>query len=140
MHSAWRPYGQVRFAFDEEGIDLVLSNLLDNAVKYSFKETDINVGLVVEQHRARLWVHNVGHRIPERLNEQIYKVSKRLDWDDPFRSIEGQGLGLPMAKAIVEAHGGEIRHSSRRWLKGRRKETEPYKVRFTVELPTAGRA
>lgn len=132
----WTPYGQAHFAFDEAGLDLVLSNLLDNARKYAYRDTDVTVGLQTSHDELLLWVEDIGHPIPSLLEKQIYEVATRLNWGDPFRTIEGQGLGLPMAKAIVEAHGGRITHSSSLYIKGRSLETTPYKVRFTVKLPT----
>ena len=38
-------------------------------------------------------------------------LGERLDWQDPIRSIDGTGLGLPMAKALIKAHDGKIRHT-----------------------------
>jgi signal transduction histidine kinase len=86
---------------------------------------------------VRLWVEDVGHAIPERLARSIYRVGERLDWKDPIRAIDGTGLGLPMARALVEKHGGTIRHSSQSLGLAKEKsgELQPHRVRFVVELP-----
>ena len=135
LSSAWKPFGQAHFAFDEAGLDLVLSNLLDNARKYAYRDTEVIVGLETTTDELLLWVEDIGHPIPPRLENRIYDVATRLYWGDPFRTIEGQGLGLPMAKAIVEAHRGKITHRSTLYIKGQRAQTTQYKVRFTVKLP-----
>jgi len=131
----WKPFGQAHFAFDEAGLDLVLSNLLDNARKYAYRDTEVIVGLETTRDQLLLWVEDIGHPIPPRLEHRIYEVATRLNWGDPFRTIEGQGLGLPMAKAIVEAHHGKISHRSTLYIKGQRPQTTQYRVRFTVKLP-----
>lgn len=133
----WKPQGSVDFAFDGAALDLVITNLLDNARKYAFFNRDVEVGVEVDGPLVRVWVEDVGHAIPERLARSIYRVGERLDWKDPIRAIDGTGLGLPMARALVEAHGGTIRHTSQSLgsQKDRAGEMHPHRVRFVVELP-----
>jgi signal transduction histidine kinase len=132
----WRPQGSLDFPFDADALDLVITNLLDNARKYAFYNRSIEVGVEVEGPIVRLWVEDIGHGIPERLSRSVYRVGERLDWKDPIRAIDGTGLGLPMARALVEAHGGTIRHTSLPLGAPREKgELQPHKVRFVVELP-----
>ncbi|MFO0588010.1 MAG: GAF domain-containing protein [Polyangiaceae bacterium] len=137
INLVWRPAGSVDFAFDAAALDLVLTNLLDNARKYAFYNRDIEVGVEIDGPVVRLWVEDVGHAIPERLARSVYRVGERLDWKDPIRAIDGTGLGLPMARALVEAHGGTIRHSSHTLTLAKEKpgELSPHRVRFVVELP-----
>lgn len=135
LQSNWQPSGQAHFSFDEAGLDLVLSNLLDNARKYAFADTAVTVSFESTSTEVILSVEDIGHRIPRKLDEKIYDVNARLDWEYPFRTIEGQGLGLPMARAIVEAHGGTISHQSFRYLRGWSESTTQYGVRFLVKLP-----
>jgi signal transduction histidine kinase/GAF domain-containing protein len=133
----WRPQGSVDFPFDAAALDLIVTNLLDNARKYAFFNREIEVGVEVDGPVVRVWVENVGHAIPDRLARSIYRVGERLDWKDPIRAIDGTGLGLPMARALVEAHGGNIRHTSQPLgaAKERPGELQPHRVRFVVELP-----
>lgn len=137
LNLVWKPSGSVDFAFDAAALDLVITNLLDNARKYAFFNRDIEVGVEIEGPLVRLWVEDVGHAIPDRLARSVYRVGERLDWKDPIRAIDGTGLGLPMARALVEAHGGTIRHSSQSLGLAKEKsgELQPHRVRFVVELP-----
>lgn len=137
LNLVWRPQGSVDFAFDGAALDLVITNLLDNARKYAFFNREIEVGVEVDGPVVRIWVEDVGHAIPERLARSVYRVGERLDWKDPIRAIDGTGLGLPMARALVEAHGGTIRHTSQPLGAAKEKpgELQPHRVRFVVELP-----
>ena len=133
----WKPKGAVVFSFDEIAIDLALSNLLDNAVKYAFANREITVGAEVTTvgDKVRIWVEDIGTRIPERLRDAIYKPGRRLDWADPVRIVRGEGLGLPIARAVVLAHEGMLSHQCETSGKAENDRT-PYRVRFTMELPT----
>lgn len=100
----------------------VLENLLRNAVRYSSPGTEIQLAARKERDKARLWVKNQGQTIPAGKLESIFQQFYRLD---PSRSTSGgAGLGLAIAKKIVEAHGGTIAAQS-----------EAGVTVFTVELP-----
>lgn len=134
----WREKGGLEFPMDGDAIDLALSNLLDNATKYAFFNREIVVGVQSDQRSVNLWVEDVGHPIPERLKDEIYRIGKRIDWKDPLRPIPGQGLGLPMARAVVEAHGGTLSHTCEpegAAVEGERAGRQPYRVRFLIKLP-----
>jgi len=81
--------------------------LLDNAFKYSPEGSSIAVSLSSSGSKAKLSVHNDGSFIPEnevsKIFDRFYRVDKARD-----RSSSSYGLGLSMAKQIVEAHKGEI--------------------------------
>jgi signal transduction histidine kinase len=138
----WGPPGSLEFPFDKEAIDLVLTNLIDNASKYCFYNREIEVGISLTAGKTvEIWVEDIGFEIPERLRHSIYRVGGRLDWKDRLRSIDGTGLGLPMARALVQAHDGTLRHTSVPAGAPREDHPEevPHRVRFTVELPTRWR-
>ncbi len=121
---------------DEDRLVQVLTNLLDNAVKYTppagtitvaahalrVRTTDSSAAEVVE-----LTVTDTGVGIPEadrpRVFERFYRVDKARS-----RELGGTGLGLAIVKHIVEGHGGQV------WVEG----NEPVGSRFVVRLPAAG--
>jgi PAS domain S-box-containing protein len=92
---------------DEERVRQVLNNLLDNAVKYSPAGSVIRVGGWIEPERVITYVADQGIGIPTeeqgRLFQRFYRVDSTMR-----RRTQGAGLGLFLAKAIVEGHGGHI--------------------------------
>ena len=85
--------------------------LLDNACKYAGEHGVVTLTLEQVQSKARLTVNNTGALIPTDQLEQIFERFYRLD-QSRARKTEGYGLGLSIAKTIVEAHGGKISATS----------------------------
>lgn len=84
----------------------LFSNLIDNAVKFSHKEGVVEIRLSREKkNKARIQIRDTGIGIEE---QALAKIFDRFYRSDQARSLEGAGLGLSIAKAICEAHGGEI--------------------------------
>ncbi len=96
---------------DEERIRMVLANLLSNAVKYSPQGGIVRLGGWTEGDDALIYVSDQGVGIaPEdqpRVFERFYRVDNTLG-----RQTQGAGLGLYLARAIVEVHGGQLRVES----------------------------
>ena len=92
---------------DPRRIEQVLRNLLDNAVKYSPQEGLIVARGQVRQDEIVISIADQGVGIaPEHLNrlfEKFFRVKSGLG-----RHVVGSGLGLPIARTIVESHGGRI--------------------------------
>ncbi len=109
---------------DEERIREVLENLVSNAVKYSPDGGMIWVGGWAEPDRVYVYVVDQGIGIPEEEQDKIFERFYRAD--SPLKKkTRGVGLGLYIARAIVEAHGGKI------WV-----ESKPGKgSRFIFWLP-----
>lgn len=85
----------------------VMANLLSNAIKFSPVEGDIVVRLVEEAHQIRVSVTDNGRGIPEEARSGIFEKFVQAEVSDGRRT-GGTGLGLPIAKEIVKAHGGTI--------------------------------
>jgi signal transduction histidine kinase len=135
----FRPAGAVQIEMDEAAIDLVLNNLLDNARKYCFAHTTVTVTVTVDSFTTNVHVivEDIGHGIPDRLKTRIYEVGERLDWDDRVRSITGTGLGLPISKALIEKHRGNLFHECVPGISP--SDPQRCRVRFIMELPSGWR-
>ena len=99
---------------DEDKLRQVFANLIGNAIKYAPAGGDIRVGAWREEPRdprklARVvvYVADQGIGIPESELDRIYQSFYRVDRGSN-RSTSGTGLGLFLAKSIVEAHDGEL--------------------------------
>jgi PAS domain S-box-containing protein len=91
-------------AADDRRVEQVLSNLLSNAIKFSPQGGKIAVSAREEYNAVVVCVSDNGPGIPE---ENLAKVFDRY-WQAEEAKQTGVGLGLAIAKGIVEAHGGEI--------------------------------
>lgn len=92
---------------DYERVRQVLANLVSNAVKYSPEGGVIRIGGWPEGDMALIYVADQGIGIPPEEQEQIFQRFYRVD-NRLRREAQGSGLGLYLARAIVEAHGGRI--------------------------------
>ena len=97
---------------DENAIRQLLSILLDNALKYTPDEGEVEIALKKEGRMIRLSVSNTIDRPMER--EMLDRLFDRFYRGDQSRSSQtgGYGLGLSIAKGIVLAHRGKIRAES----------------------------
>ena len=124
------------FVFDYDGIRTVLVNLLDNAIKYSHRNTYILIGVTRVDQEMRVSVEDMGVGIPAGELEAIFEPFRRVQVVDTSRIIWGAGLGLSVAKHVVEAHGGRIWAKSER---GRRdaadQSLQGYRTSVTFTLP-----
>ncbi|WP_455139308.1 sensor histidine kinase [Thermophilibacter sp.] len=101
----------------------VLGNLLRNAIAYSDEGTPIEIAAEVAEGVARVTVTDVGATIPSHKLRAIFDKFYRLD-ESRGSATGGAGLGLAIAREIVELHGGTIGATS-----------EGGVTTFTVELP-----
>ena len=92
---------------DRRAVDQVLSNLLDNALKYTDPGGRITVGVEAQPEAVRVSVSDTGIGIaPEhrpRIFERFYRVDKARS-----RALGGTGLGLSIVRNLVQAMGGEV--------------------------------
>ncbi|MHC4224963.1 MAG: HAMP domain-containing sensor histidine kinase, partial [Planctomycetota bacterium] len=92
---------------DPQAVEQILTNLLDNALKYTERGGKIRVQIGGDEGSVRVHVADSGIGIPardlSRIFERFYRVDKARS-----RSLGGTGLGLSIVRHIVEAMGGEI--------------------------------
>ncbi len=97
---------------DKERLSQVLTNLLDNAIKYNVDGGSVNVVTRGADSGVRIEIADTGIGIPEqhlsRIFERFYRVDK-----DRSRAVGGTGLGLAIVKHILEAHDAHIDVSSK---------------------------
>ncbi len=105
---------------DVKRLDQVLTNLLTNAVKFSEKGATVDVAVTSDDRGARITIQDTGAGIPEDLQPRIFhKFAKS---DDGHHA--GNGLGLYISKAFIEAQDGRIEFTSK-----------PGDTRFVIVLP-----
>jgi signal transduction histidine kinase len=82
----------------------LMQNLIDNAAKFGCVSEDLRIEIGCRQgDRSVFYVADNGPGIPERFHEKVFGLFERLD-----STVPGTGLGLSLARRIVEHHGGSI--------------------------------
>lgn len=92
---------------DADKLSRVFDNLMRNAVNYSYPETEISISAHSYNGRAVVVFKNKGDKISPQKLEMIFEKFFRAD-DSRRSATGGAGLGLAIAKQIVELHGGTI--------------------------------
>ena len=82
----------------------LIANLADNALRYAPRESQVTVKVWGDNQTAALQVVDAGRGIPAHERSRVFDRFQRVAGD----ATHGIGLGLPIARAIVERHGGEI--------------------------------
>lgn len=100
--------GPIPFTGQREAMEQLLVILLDNALKYSPAASLVQVILKKQEDRLVLQVRDQGPGIPLEEREKIFQRFYRVD-KARSRSQGGLGLGLSLARQIVELHGGSIK-------------------------------
>ena len=108
---------------DANKLQRVFDNLLRNAVNYSYEKETIRVCVKQENEYVSIVFVNRGEEIPSEKLEHIFEQFYRVDTARSTKS-GGAGLGLAIAKEIVNAHGGTITA-----------ESEGELIKFEVKLP-----
>ena len=103
--------GTIRPDMDVKGdsflLQLMINNLLENAIKYSPKEKPITCLLNEHNNRIELYVIDEGPGIPDKEKRNVFKKFYRLG-DEATRKAQGTGLGLYLCKKIAEDHNADI--------------------------------
>lgn len=106
--------------YDGELIDVAFSNLIENGIKYSPRGEEVVVSYRLRDNKVRISVQNIGPSIPDEIRKTIFDYGVRgvdqvTDTQDEVpqasttRIIPGQGIGLYLARKVVESHyGGKL--------------------------------
>lgn len=89
-------------------LQILVNNLLENAVKYSPKQKPIDISLSNEQGKIILKVSDQGIGVPDKEKMKIFERFYRIGNED-VRKTKGTGLGLYLCKKIAEDHNADIR-------------------------------
>jgi signal transduction histidine kinase len=95
------------FLIDEEIFIQAISNLIDNAVKYSNRYSTITVRAEQRENHALLFFENVGIPISERNTHRVFERFFRAN-EAKKRVPTGTGIGLTVARSIIQLHGGNL--------------------------------
>lgn len=113
---------ELKLLCDTDKMQRVFDNLLRNAVFYCYEKSTIHVSAKKQEEKILIQVENEGADIPKEKLERIFEQFFRLDSARSSRK-GGAGLGLAIAKEIVELHQGRI------WA-----ESAEERTRFIIEL------
>ena len=108
---------------DPDKLARVFNNILKNAIAYSYANTPIKIKAAATEQSVWVTFTNAGNTIEKRKLDAIFEKFYRLD-DARSSNTGGAGLGLAIAKEIVEQHGGTITAVSENQI-----------TAFTVKLP-----
>src|SRR3989338_459366 len=97
---------------DREKMELSVQNLVDNALKYTPANGRVTVTLLYDTKKVEVKVQDTGIGIPEKERQRVFEKFFRAS-NAKSKEPEGTGLGLYLAKNIVEAHGGAMQFQSK---------------------------
>ncbi len=106
---------------NEELLKQVFINLIDNAIKFSFPNSKIDISATMENDAFSFSITNYGYEISKEAQKKIFNKFYQAD---ESHSTEGNGIGLAIVKKIINLHNGEISVKS-----------ENNSVTFIVKLP-----
>ena len=125
----WDASKEIHAEADEMKLSLAISNLVDNAVKYTPEEGTVKVSLDADHQNVFISVADTGIGIPEdevnRIFERFYRVDKTRD-----RETGGTGLGLSITHSTIMMHKGSIKVNSKE------EEGTTILVRIPLKQPT----
>ena len=125
------PNDELLVLIDQDMMEVIIGNLLNNAVKFTPKGGQIQVK--VERHGREAWfrIKDSGIGVPEDQLERIFKRFYQVE--SPLRrQHEGMGLGLSIAKELVELHNGRI------WAESSNQNGSEFIIALRLKLPPTG--
>ena len=119
------PEEDMTVQLDKEAFLKIISNLLNNAIKYGDSYVRLRAYISHEEEGAlfHLITENDGEKIPEEFSEAIFKPFFRIE-KEPDRMANGTGIGLALSRSLAELHKGRVDL-----------ETQRESIRFHLTLP-----
>ena len=102
--------GTVIVLGDENALERALGNLVGNALKYSLRNSAVEISVAYEADWALLGVEDRGPGIPEEERARVLEPFQRLE---AHRDMPGSGLGLSIVRDVCEEHGGRLEIADR---------------------------
>jgi len=114
---------------DPDKIKIAVENLISNAIKYTLEKGRIKIGVSADENNLNFSIEDTGVGIPEKQQKMVFKKFFRSSNIARYQT-EGTGLGLYIAKSIIEQSGGKI------WFVSQ----ENVGTTFSFSLPLKGSA
>jgi len=115
------------FDFDEDRMKHVMNNLLSNALKFTGAGGKVTiVSNLIDNYHVEVAICDTGKGVPDDMKGKLFNKFVQMDNRKDSRD-KGTGLGLVIAKGIVEAHGGSI------WIE----DNQPIGAKFLFTIPMA---
>lgn len=114
--------------YDKSRLEQVLSNLINNAVKYSPAQTTITVGMAQQEADVVVWVRDYGCGISLENQAHIFDSFYRERTNQNY-SVEGLGLGLYISHEIIEQHNGRM------WVESQPNQGSTFYFALPVTVP-----
>lgn len=125
------PEEELPILIDQDMLEVIIGNLVNNAVKFTPKGGQIAIAVQRQGREAWFRIKDSGIGVPEDQLERIFKRFYQVE--SPLRrQHEGMGLGLSIAKELVELHGGRI------WAESSNRQGSEFIIALRLELPPTG--
>jgi len=122
--------GEVHAYGDRDHIEQVLTNLLNNAIKYSPQANKVVIHVTTNQDYATISVQDFGIGIAEAYQQKIFERFYHIA--DPMEStFPGLGIGLYISREIIQRHNGSI------WVESKKGEGSTFNVTIPLRAQTA---
>jgi two-component system phosphate regulon sensor histidine kinase PhoR len=102
-----KPPMELRVSAERAAVEQILSNLVDNAIKYTPAGGRVSVRAEARGGKVRMIVEDTGPGIPKEHHQRLFERFYRVD-DARSRDLGGTGLGLAIVKHLVLANGGDV--------------------------------
>lgn len=133
-----RNFGRAFFVeWDKQMIFDAIANLVDNAIKYGQRGTEIAIDIIPGKRRVAIAVQNTGETIPKKDRKKIFQ--KYYTGKHFVENIMSIGLGLPYVHLICRAHNGRIFYDHRFAERARFVMMLPYRISATDTITNFGR-